>query len=267
MDRPAGDRARIAAALQRVPDDPRWVDTRGMLLSGRAIVRAPDDADLRRDGFLVIAADVSLVGVVGAPAGADVRAVVGSLAGDVNLLAQSEDAAAIARALPSWTRQTAILHVLPRETAWAHAEEPGARIFTRETAPSLDHVPEPLRIELLDALRGRTTSRFVHGELPHAVRPAGARLPMAAVWADRLPVAFCYPVWQTERYWDVAIDTIDGYRNRGYGARAARAMIRHMWQSGRSPVWGALETNRASRALADRLGFIETAGVAVFTAA
>jgi predicted GNAT family acetyltransferase len=89
---------------------------------------------------------------------------------------------------------------------------------------------------------------------------------MAAVWADGRPVSFCYPVWQTETLWDVSIETLDGYRRRGLGARAARTLIRHMRRSGRSPVWGALDTNAASRALAARLGFLETGGLAVFTA-
>ena len=266
MDRPAANRTQLASALTRVPDVPRWVDTRGMLLSGRAHVR-PAAADPARDSFLVVAPDVSLVGIVGEPGAEEIRAVVASLTGDINLLAQSEDAAAVVRALPAWRRQTAILHVLPAEAPWEHAEDPGARIFTRETAPSLDHVPAPLRLELRDALHGRTTARFVPGELPHAAATAGATLPMAAVWSGRLPVAFCYPVWQTERYWDVSIDTIESYRNRGFGARAARALIRHLRRSGRAPVWGALETNMASRALAARLGFIETVGLSVFTSA
>ncbi len=47
--------------------------------------------------------------------------------------------------------------------------------------------------------------------------------------------------------------------------RAARTLIRHMRGTGRAPVWGALETNSGSRALAARLGFLEAGGVAVFT--
>jgi RimJ/RimL family protein N-acetyltransferase len=90
---------------------------------------------------------------------------------------------------------------------------------------------------------------------------------MAAVWADGRPVSFCYPVWQTETLWDVSIETLETYRRRGFAARAARTMIRHMRQTGRAPVWGALDTNVASRALAAKLGFVENAGIAVFTAA
>lgn len=41
---PAGS-SPIGVALTRVPDLPRWIDTRGMLLSGRAAVHMPS-----RDG-------------------------------------------------------------------------------------------------------------------------------------------------------------------------------------------------------------------------
>lgn len=262
------DRARLTAALARVPDAPRWVDTRGMLLSSRAAIHTAPGADLSREGFLVVVPDVSLVGVVGAPPAAELRETVRMLTGDVNVLAQSEDAAEVGQVLHGWKRRTAVIHVLPGVMPWESEEEPGVRVFTKETAPGLGHVPEHLRRELLDALQGRTTARFVPGALPDSYRlPAGGSVPMAAAWADRRPVAFCYPVWQTETRWDVSIDTLEEYRGRGLGARAARAMIRHMRHGRRAPVWGALESNAASRALAARLGFIETAGLAVFTAA
>jgi GNAT superfamily N-acetyltransferase len=267
-ERTPADRVILDAALRRVPDEPRWVDTRGMLLSGRAHVHASPGADLSRDGFLVIVPDASLAGVVGRPGVAAIRQAVVSLSGDVNVLAQSDDAAPVAEAVPAWRRRTAIIHVLPGVMEWEGASDSGARIFTRETAPSLDHVPERLRMELIDALSGRTTARFVPGTIPAtAAAVARATVPMAAVWADRMPVAFCYPVWQTERRWDVSIDTLQHYRGRGFGGRAARALISHMRNRGRAPVWGALDTNTASRVLAARLGFIESAGVAVFSAA
>jgi GNAT superfamily N-acetyltransferase len=261
------DRARVAAALARVPDDPRCVDTRGMLLSGRAIVHARPDADLAREGFIVVVADVSLAAVVGQPSADDIRAAIARLSGDVNVLAQTDDAGAVAAALDRWKRRTAIIHVLPGVMPWESEDDPGARVFTRERAPALDHLPDELRRELLDALRGRTTARFVPGSLPApaAIATAAVTVPVGAVWADRLPVAFCYPVWQTETWWDVSIDTLEEFRQRGFGARAAKALIRHMRRSGRAPVWGALDTNTPSRALAARLGFIESAGIAVFS--
>lgn len=264
--RTPADRGRLAAALARIPDEPRWVDTRGMLLSGRAeIASAADEID-RAEGFLVVVADVSLAAVVGSPPADVVRGAIESLGGDVNVLAQKEDEAHLAAALPGWTRRTAVLHVLPGAMPWEAEEQEGARVFTRETAPSLDHLPQDLRREVRDALQGRTTARYVAGALPmHVTGATDSRIPVAAAWADRRPVAFCYPVWQTESWWDVSIDTLAAYRQRGFGARAARTLIRYMRTTGKAPVWGALDTNLPSRTLAARLGFIETAGITVFT--
>ena len=254
----------IAQALARVPDEPRWVDVRGMLLSGRATVRAgPADVSA---GFVVIVADVSLAAIVGSPRPDLISESLAALEGDVNVLVQHEDAAWTSSALPGCVRRTAVLHVLPGVMPWEAVSDPSTRVFTRTTAPRLDHVPDPLRKELLEALRGRTTARFVPGALPNAPdRQVGAALPIAAAWAGPRPVSFCYPVWQTERWWDVSIDTLEACRRRGYAQRAARAMIRHLRAEGRAPVWGAVESNTASRGLAARLGFIEAAGLSVFT--
>jgi hypothetical protein len=41
------------AALARVPDLPQWVDTRGMLLTGRAVVTFPVSSRFETDGFVV----------------------------------------------------------------------------------------------------------------------------------------------------------------------------------------------------------------------
>jgi RimJ/RimL family protein N-acetyltransferase len=88
---------------------------------------------------------------------------------------------------------------------------------------------------------------------------------VAATWADGRPVAFCYPVLQTERWWDVSVDTLPDYRGRGLAGRAARAMIRHMRQHGKAPVWGALESNGASLSVARQLGFAEAGRLTVLT--
>jgi hypothetical protein len=268
VQRTPGDRALLAFALTRVPDLPQWVDTRGMLLSGRATVIAPPRADGAVDDVIVVVPDLALASIAGRPPAAAIASVIGSLSGDVNVLAQMEDADHVGRALGGWRRQRAIIHVLPGAMAWETAVDPHARVFTRRTAPRFNHVPEQLRRELIAALEGRTVSRFVPGALPQArAFVSELTVPMAAVWADGRPVSFCYPVWQTETRWDVSIETLAPYRRCGLGGRAARTLIRHMRATGREPVWGSLETNIASRALAARLGFLEAAGISVFTAA
>jgi RimJ/RimL family protein N-acetyltransferase len=260
------NRSLVLRALTRVPDLPRWIDTRGMLLSGRAEVATGGEPELSSDGFVVLVPDAALASIVGRPPANTIRDSVAALSGEVNVLSQMDDAEYAAAALPHWRRRAAVLHVLPETQPWEVESDPQARVFTRETAPRFDHLPEPLKRELTDALRGRTVSRFVAGELPHsAVASTVLAIPMAAAWTDGRPVSFCYPVWQTETLWDVAVDTWEPYQGQGLAGRAARAMITHMRMSGRTPVWGALDTNVASRKLAARLGFIEAAGIAVLT--
>jgi GNAT superfamily N-acetyltransferase len=265
VERTSATGSLVTLALTRVPDLPRWIDTRGMLLSGRARVHVLPSSSEPPSGLIVVVRDSALVSIVGRPAQSSIADVLGTLAGDINVLVQMEDADYVGRALGRWRRQRAIVHTLPHAPD-LDARDPQARVFTMESAPRFDHVPDALRRELLDALKGRTVSRFVPGTLPpsHA-QVSRVRVPMAAVWTDGRPVSFCYPVWQTETLWDVSIETLEPYRRHGLGARAARTLIRHLRGSGLSPVWGALETNAASRGLAARLGFLEAGGLAVFT--
>jgi hypothetical protein len=249
-----------------VPDDPWRVDTRGMLLSGRAQVRFPSTPESVADGFLVCMPDAALISIVGRPPRALVRDTIDDLEGNLNVLCQPADAAYVAAILTGWMRTIAILHALRSQPSWADDPEPGARIFHANDTPSLAHVPLLLRRELIDALRGRTTSRFVPGALPDRdVPPPLEPMPIAASWTAGRPVSFCYPVLRTESWWDISVETLEPYRRQGHGARAVRTMTKHMWQTGRAPVWGAIVANVSSLAVARSLGFQEVGRLCVFT--
>jgi RimJ/RimL family protein N-acetyltransferase len=258
------------AARARIPDVPAWVDTRGMLLTGRAVVSFAPGANFATDGFVVELASRALVSIVGRPPAALIAGRVRNLEADVNVLCALETADAVESVLPGWRRHAALVHALPSVQPWESDVDPGVTVFTQaDGPPSLAHVPEPLRTELVETLEGHPVARFVPGELPPAM-PADRSLqaiPMASAWADGLPVAFCYPVLQTETLWDVSVDTLPAFRGRGLAGRAARAMTRHMRRLGKAPVWGALETNGASLGAARRLGFVLSGRLAVFTAA
>jgi RimJ/RimL family protein N-acetyltransferase len=255
------------AALARVPDLPQWVDTRGMLLTGHAVVRFPSSSRFETDGFVVELAARALLAAIDNPPVELIAQRARAMQGDVNVLCTEGTADAVASALPSWVRRRALLHALPGLMVWEREPDlEDVSILTAASAPSLAHVPEPLREELIDALEGFPMARFVPGTLPErSPRDASpAPVPLAAAWIDRQPVAFCYPALQTETLWDVAVDTVDGYRGRGLAGRAARAMIRHMRKAGKAPVWGALETNTASLSVARKLGFVATGRLVVF---
>ena len=160
----------LEAALRRVPDRPEWVDTRGMLLTGRAEVHFASPADLAQGGFVVCLASRALMSVVGEPPARLVADAAARLTGDVNVLCPASQAAGVKEALPDWRRQSAIIHALQADPVDDGSDPENVRVFTATNAPSLAHVPETLRAELTDALAGRPTIRFVHGEVP----PVGA---------------------------------------------------------------------------------------------
>ena len=254
-----------AAALARVPDLAKWVDTRGMLLSGFARVRFNEHADYDKDGFIVILAPRALLSAVGRPPAALLLDTANALA-NADVLCPIEDADDTERALPGWRRSCAILHALPGAMPWERDSDVDTRVFTREDAPSLTHLPDDLQREISEALRGMPLARFgdkiaTAGPLDPAPRP----LPVAAAWAEGMPVSFCYPVVQTEAYWDISIDTLETYRGRGLAVRAVQTMIRYMRRAGKAPVWGAVETNAGSLSVARKLGFVEVGRLGVFT--
>lgn len=256
----------IEVALERVPDDPWRVDTRGMLLSGRAAVSFPRQPEAAADGFVVSMPDAALVSIVGRPPRSLIQEVIGGLEGDLNVLCQPAETAYVGSSLTGWRRTTALLHALRSRPEWAEGSDPDTRVFSARDAPRLSHVPAGMRDELVSALRGRTVARFVPGELPDRdVPPPLEPLPMAASWASGVPVSFCYPALRTERWWDISIETLEAHRRQGHGSRAVRAMTRHMWTSGRWPVWGATVSNTASLSVARSLGFQEVGRLSVFT--
>ena len=255
----------IDVALERVPDDPWRVDTRGMLLSGRAEVSFAPEPESAADGFVVSISDAALVSIVGRPPRPLIIDVVRGLDGLVTVLCQPGDARHAAGALAGWKRTIALLHTLPARPEWDEGIDEDTRIFSAADAPPLAHVPGRLRRELVNALRGRTAARFVPAELPDRdIPPPLEPTPMAAAWAGHFPVSFCYPALRTERWWDISIETLEDHRRHGYGGRAVRAMTRHMWQTGRSPVWGSTIDNEASLTLARSLGFQEVGRLVVF---
>jgi RimJ/RimL family protein N-acetyltransferase len=231
--------------LEHVPDVPRWVEARGMLLSGRGRVaaRGPSPADA-----LLVADDEHLAVVVGHPDARALADATGRLETVSTLVLPAEHRDLLPllhRVLGGWAEEEAVLHELvdARLPTVRASRDADVRWLADPAACSLDHLPADL-VE----------------ELPRAAEVS----PIAAAFEDGLPVAFCYAAWQTETLWDVSIDTAPGSRRRGHGAAAAGFLIEAFARAGKRPVWGAMAGNIASRGLARRLGFTPVDVLRVF---
>jgi len=218
--------------LDAVPDLPRWVEARGMLTTGRgSIVEAPPP-----DPPTVVAAPSVMLAVAFRCDHRDAlfRALQ-RVPREFSIVAPLDAESIVAAALPRREREQATLfHLRPDAGAQLASAGPAARLLDEREYGHLDNLPPILRGELREACHYS---------------------PIASAFADDRPVSFCYSGWETESHWDVSIDTLEGYRRRGLGTAACVCLIRHFAARGKTAVWGALDSNPASTALAEKLGF------------
>jgi hypothetical protein len=236
-----------------LPDEPRWLETRAMLLNEHAQVTGGDSV---ATGFVVrlVHGPLSVVAVVGQPARDTIARAVTDVTEFTPVIVQTGDRAHVASVLgsdehPDWTSERAILHrlraVSPRRVQKdlpSASQSSDVRLLTM--GDSIAHLPAGLR---------------------HEIAHAREFAPIAAVFVEGMAVSFCYPAWITERLWDVSIDTLEAHRGQALGARAVRFMIDLMEVDGREPVWGALESNAASLRLGATLGFVPAGELVVFS--
>lgn len=230
---------RLALAL---PDIPRWLETRSMLLDGDAeVFGASED---KETAYVVRDIATQLISIVGkAPESALAEAVFRNEGRGV-AICQMDDQEYVRPLLPDWRSGPATLYVLNDSSRLPALEDGAVRFLALDEILAAPDMPDELRNELKTAT--------LWSEV------------VAAMAGDR-PVSFCYVASETETLWDVSIDTLEPFRRRGYAALAVTAMIQHMHRRKKQPVWGAEETNVASMALSDRLGFTPVDRLVVFT--
>ncbi len=216
--------------LASLPDLPRWVEARGMLMSRRGFV--VDTADgcrliCGRKDRLVVPVTVELSPLLGPTA---TREVPGT-----SILLQDVMLPAGRYHLPDWTAEACTLYTLPpdRARSWQLPQCPTAPM-TIEQIEAATHVPAALQDELRDAV---------------------VRSPVWSASLDGLPVAFAYAAQTTDTWFDISVDTLEGARNQGLGRAAAMGLIVDRMLRGLRPVWGTVKSNQASHCLARRLGF------------
>ena len=210
---------RLAGAL---PDIPRWLETRSMLLSGSCdvfgLAETPETSFVARDRAF------GLVCVVGAPGAHAIREAVALSAGRGVLVCQLEDQEHVVAALPDWPASPASLHLmgdasrLPRLLSTG----PGGMIVREFVEPKA--IPVPV---------GRAGEDVVARFLSHDEMDLAPDLPpdlraeleiaflvsrVAATLVGGRPGSFCYSASVTESLWDISIDTLESYRRKGYAA-------------------------------------------------
>ncbi|MBA4114872.1 MAG: GNAT family N-acetyltransferase [Rubrobacter sp.] len=233
--------ARLASLL---PDVPRFVETRWMLLGGYCEVLGLEE-EAGAVSFVARDREEKDASVIGCPAPATILDAVARNGNTGEVWATPENVSHVADALPGWEASPATLHLLGNDTNLPEVPKGKVRLLAPSEVWVLERLPPDLRAEITTALR-------------HS--------PVAATFVDHSPVSFCYAV-ETESLWDVAVDTLAAYRNRGYAALCVAYQIRRQRERDKEPVWGALESNAPSLGLAAKLGFVPVDRIFVFAPA
>lgn len=238
MPPPAEQRAVRDAGLREslleiVPDQPALIDARGVLLEEPELF---GDAE----GCVAVRSGGELLVAVGTP---DREALEGALARarpGADLVVSTASAAAVTDSL-GFEGERAFVHVVGKAGLRGELDLPPAVLLDPKVP--VVHLPAELLQEVEEVL---------------------GRRPVGAVIEGGRPVSVCYPVLVTESYWDVSIETLEGYRRGGRAAAAFLRLEREMRREGREPVWGAVQSNTASLALAAKLGFERVGEIRVF---
>jgi hypothetical protein len=223
----------MTVLLDALPDLPRWVEARGMLLSGRGSIVQADPPD---PPTMVCSPSVMLAVVVRWDQPAALERALRHVPRELSIVAPAAAEPVLAGLVPRRERELATLFHLPPSDIGRLPPDGHARLLRNDEYRVLENLPPILRGELQDACRYS---------------------PIASAFADDRPVSFCYCGWETDAHWDVSIDTLEAYRRRGLAIAATACLIRHFAEAGKTAVWGAADSNPASTLLARKLGFSE----------
>lgn len=229
-----------ARLLAFVPDRPRFVETRWMLLTDDCALTGPCD----ERGFVARSFVRPLVSVFGDPGVDAVREAVACVEGPLDLLAFDAMGPHLAAGLDDFTLERALIHE-PRSPDWhraAHAADaPPAGIALRP----LERAEIIARDDLEPDVKADLIAAFAFSTV------------VGACVGDRA-ISFCYASATTEGWWDVSVDTLPEVRGQGLARRVARYLGGIMREQGKTATWGAVDSNAASLAAAARLGFVPT---------
>jgi len=105
-------------------------------------------------------------------------------------------------------------------------------------------------------LLGRGDLDVTRETFPWMEEEIAGRQPCAVVVVDGRAVATCFCARRTERAAEAGVETLEGFRRRGYAVAATRAWGEAVRREGLIPLYSTSWENLASQGVARRLGLV-----------
>lgn len=218
-----------------VPDEPRWVDLLGLLLTERCEIHGDET------GFVARSTEYPFAETWGAASAAAVEAAIRDARPGFRLVLGTALSIAAAR---DWVAEDLMIHVPGDDEVGGPSASPATGIVLVGGGLGWDALrPAPDLEEELG--RARSVDR-----------------PAALAILEGRAVSVCVAAWRTPTLWDVSIETSREWRRQGLARACYLALVDHPDLAGRTPVWGAAASNEASLGMAAGLGFVPVARVA-----
>lgn len=208
--------------LERTPDIPKHVYLRALLLDPSSTVSGSSE------GVIVISSKYPLAFLRGRLLPDLLHS---SLRDDMEILSEGP----VAGFPTGWVWQSGTLMTLADGERLRQLAEEARDLVVPLTAELLELAPAHLRRDLGIAFdTGSVVCALVEG----------------------MPVSFASVSLCSESYFDVTVDTLDAFQNRGFARRCAAVVIAAEMLKGRSPIWGSKDSNSPSIRAGQSLGFV-----------
>lgn len=122
---------------------------------------------------------------------------------------------------------------------------------------------EQFRVLILDRSRFEP---IINIHVTQATGPNGLPRFVIRSSQDRSEVAAASGLnWQTPNFAELSVITSPGQRRQGWGRSVVAAMVQHILDSNRTPLYVVSEQNEASLRLAESVGFVDSGERRIFT--
>jgi len=141
---------------------------------------------------------------------------------------------------------------IAKYTEWLHQHAP---LINTDTGPAY-YLPE------LDPPTGTVTVKpenmtLLQTNYPYTLSTLDERAPVVVVVEHGVAVAACYTARSTTRVAEAGVYTIETYRGHGYAAETVRGWAEAIRATSRVPLYSTSWANKASQAVAMKLGAVQ----------